>query len=1132
MSPNDADEPALLPPAFLRGLESDLRALCADAKRRSPSVKATAERVILLLREADNTELSRAAADAAAVAFCTACEPPDASSGSAATVEKTRVVIRAVSCVHKLLTHRAIPVERLPECLDALERLGVGSADDAITLKVLQALLALLTVRTYVRALPPHQLARAVSLLFKLRTERSTASASLAAIASRDTQAEDGVIEITSQAAFRQVASDLFTSAADVMISFSGVGARDGSNLPPVVRAACGLFQDLCSVVAGDDLKWLSLNRGIPRDPDSNENKSAISLIAANAQPIHLVLALEVMEDGLACNESLFTTSPVFSQILSSRLCPAVHELLRSDEDRPVLKALFGLVVTLIRGFWTHLVPDTEVLLACIAKIASMDTSPSGSILLSPSSSASTSSNHTVNWAVVYAAEALRSILLVDKNRPENEDDTIIVSMFKTFDMNRDEMTHVVTDLIDTVCRSADACAALPTTDPASLPTGPLHTSSKPFAIPNSANLANFHVASSAGLCLSYCAAALLAAERGQVTVLSAMLTETIVNSIIGLLSRLISDAPAASLALLVNGIVSIALAADKSNLEHARSRAVTSIGTCAVTSLYRIDTSSSDAASLSESRVYALYRALFAIQGVCGEHFETNWIDFVDAVQPLDVALYGDILPTTDIESAGSNGVTSSTTPTPLSLSSRISSLSSPALASILAPLRKELEAAFRSISSLSWNACNDLVAALVVSSRASMASLVKPGIISADDEMSGAASVSSSSRLPATSGTQLRIFGLVRAEAVMCSMLSRSSGDLCSMPPGLWQLVSGHLVAAACDSPFPAMRSTAVRSLVQVASFALDAKAYGLVPHDKIISPFVDLLSSTYSDTRKDCVEAIYRLLETRGEFLKGSDAWSIVLSILMTSISNDHEQQTDQEKFVLSSDEQQKRVADALSADITARVFPQDRGQPSQSDEAMVQRGFQAVQLIADDFLSFLAFETLSDWVDVVGAYGQQGADVNVALTAVGLLWRTADFFAKNCSDSGGHDSLWMKLFAVLKAIGSDERPEVRNGAVKTLSSTLSAHGSKLNATAWKGCVERALLPLLEEVMRGDGTENGSPAARASSSNLRGKGNAPVVLHHSRDTPRKQWNETRVLALSGYIANGNAYSGQSAG
>jgi len=56
-----------------------------------------------------------------------------------------------------------------------------------------------------------------------------------------------------------------------------------------------------------------------------------------------------------------------------------------------------------------------------------------------------------------------------------------------------------------------------------------------------------------------------------------------------------------------------------------------------------------------------------------------------------------------------------------------------------------------------------------------------------------------------------------------------------------------------------------------------------------------------------------------------------------------------------------------------------------------------GFRAVQLVSGDFLPSLSLRSLRLWTHVLAAYAARRTDVIAALTAVGLLWRTADALA---------------------------------------------------------------------------------------------------------------------------------------
>ena len=53
------------------------------------------------------------------------------------------------------------------------------------------------------------------------------------------------------------------------------------------------------------------------------------------------------------------------------------------------------------------------------------------------------------------------------------------------------------------------------------------------------------------------------------------------------------------------------------------------------------------------------------------------------------------------------------------------------------------------------------------------------------------------------------------------------------------------------------------------------------------------------------------------------------------------------------------------------------------------------FSDVQLILDDFLNEMDFEEVLSLGSLVAAYTQQPSDINVALSAVGLYWKLADY-----------------------------------------------------------------------------------------------------------------------------------------
>ena len=74
-------------------------------------------------------------------------------------------------------------------------------------------------------------------------------------------------------------------------------------------------------------------------------------------------------------------------------------------------------------------------------------------------------------------------------------------------------------------------------------------------------------------------------------------------------------------------------------------------------------------------------------------------------------------------------------------------------------------------------------------------------------------------------------------------------------------------------------------------------------------------------------------------------------------------------------------------------------------------MVSYSFLAVsdvQLILDDFLNEMDFEEVLSLGSLVAAYTQQPSDINVALSAVGLYWKLADYTLITARGGNG----WMR------------------------------------------------------------------------------------------------------------------------
>ncbi|XP_021311537.1 protein MON2 homolog isoform X3 [Sorghum bicolor] len=331
------------------------------------------------------------------------------------------------------------------------------------------------------------------------------------------------------------------------------------------------------------------------------------------------------------------------------------------------------------------------------------------------------------------------------------------------------------------------------------------------------------------------------------------------------------------------------------------------------------------------------------------------------------------------------------------------------------------------------------------------------------------------------------------------------------------IWdQIAAHHLELANCSNP--QLRSMALDSLDQsICSVVGSEKFQGIssAPHQfqesnlvkesetvsfeyAVLSPLVILYSSNKNvDVQMGALKILLHVLERHGEKL--SYSWPSILHML-------------------------RAVTDA-------------------SEKDLISLGFQSIRVIMNEGLATIPVQCLHECILVTGAYGTQKTDINISLTSVGLLWTATDFIVKGLISkpieqadvqSGGtikdanskqvpakqivdYSILFFSVFSVLQKLGSDDRPEVRNSAVRTLFQTLSTHGQKLSKSMWEDCLWLYVFPMLEHVSHLASTSSRDEWQGKELGTRAGKA-VHMLIHHSRNTAQKQWDETIVLVLGG--------------
>ncbi|XP_065133432.1 protein MON2 homolog isoform X3 [Paramisgurnus dabryanus] len=310
------------------------------------------------------------------------------------------------------------------------------------------------------------------------------------------------------------------------------------------------------------------------------------------------------------------------------------------------------------------------------------------------------------------------------------------------------------------------------------------------------------------------------------------------------------------------------------------------------------------------------------------------------------------------------------------------------------------------------------------------------------------------------------------------------------------LWRPLTAHLLEV-CQHPNARMREWGAEAVTSLIKAGLSYKhepplSQNQRLHLLLLHPLKELSNVLHADIRQKQLECVLQILQNQGDSL--GPGWPLVLGVI-GAIRNDQ-------------------------------------------GESLIRTAFQCLQLVVTDFLPTMPCTCLQIVVDVAGSFGLQNQELNISLTSIGLLWNISDYFfqrgetiteelekeeailVKQAQDIGEplnrpfhpappFDCLWLCLYAKLGELCVDPRPAVRKSAGQTMFSTIAAHGTLLQPSTWNIVVWKVLFHLLNCVRKSSTTADKEKIE---------SGGGNILIHHSRDTAEKQWAETWVLTLAG--------------
>lgn len=306
--------------------------------------------------------------------------------------------------------------------------------------------------------------------------------------------------------------------------------------------------------------------------------------------------------------------------------------------------------------------------------------------------------------------------------------------------------------------------------------------------------------------------------------------------------------------------------------------------------------------------------------------------------------------------------------------------------------------------------------------------------------------------------------------------------------------------------------LRGLAAGALCRILAQALCKGALALseqpeAAQDELLRHLEVLLKSPHVDTRARICEGLLSILQVSGQELHPT-AWGTVIHLVSTASRVELERVGI--GFQLPSDVEILKPVTQLAPADTAGAF----------SSAALQTIFQLLELLVHDFMEYVPLESVETLTASIGAFARYtGLGMSNSLTAVGFLWNVADALARyHCAEAspggsrepaGCFEELWVHIFMQLRTLASDARPEVRNCAVKSLPTALLSHGPRVGVACYRRCLSDILIKVVSEIQ--------GAARKAASAGPGSKGDG-IIVHHSRDTPAKQWDETLVLALEG--------------
>ncbi|TPX66623.1 hypothetical protein SpCBS45565_g04327 [Spizellomyces sp. 'palustris'] len=1125
--------------ALANFLQNELLTLSSEARRKHPEIKEAAERLLYILRAlkerpqsqpvpegVDIVAVELAKTDEALRPFIMSCETKNA-----------KLVPTAVGCLQRLITHQAIPEASIMLVLKTLSDLITTSVE--LQLKILQTVLPLLTNYRNVHG---EILAEALFLCFRLQETKSP------------------IVNNTAAATVRQLVTFVFDKVATederANVETGTTDFKAVRHLSLSGQDACMLFKDLCLLTGGEPASFLPL------------------------QSLPKYFGLELIEAVICHHPKLFQDHAELCNLMKERVCPLIIKSFSDRLDFPLACRLMRVVHAILKQYHEMLMMECEIFLSMFCRLLEPDHAPlwhrvlimevykslcADAGLLRFVYKSYDQKEHTTK-VFHEMITAIRRIVVSE--RPALLLHSPVTNSSEAVDMEAEEQYSLTASGAQMKLQCLDQ---LDKAEPPSIPEtyiiylailcmSSIVDSEAQFAMPL---LAEASTPSEHKNDVILAIEMANASWAGILAAVSFLVTASVddeifsmvirayqnITSVLGLLG--LTSPRDAFLASLSKSCIPSFLAGDA--FGHTKGDAGQGLHPASLQNLAR------GGVVLNDRNVLCLRALIYVAHSLSPVLEDKAWYLILETLQVADkyiatgktgrreqssMALLGD---------AKENRLRSGSIIGPAQHGS--------AMENQFVTLLLFTKKLFESTSAMEERNLMEFLRALC--------QLARTSIVNTSTTAGPTAKDASMKVAEEKSFAVAKIHDVVLHNTARLVQASNFT---------LWDLVIGELVDLAhiptCTS---SMRAQVCQTLSDILVAAIQtANLKDTDIEMKLLEPIrrLTLVESNASgttvdseekdriarypwfvDVQKAGLETLNKIMQNSGQYI--SNGWPLILEVVRTVVSL-------RVRKPRMADGQAPTAGNTQDAILSPPLA--DTAATTAKAAGLVRVAFPCLQLICTDFLSVLNPTVLHQCIETLGSFGSQMDDLNISLTAVGLLWSVSDFVLTKRQDlekehlankqppnqdpktSASHssvmmaessllanmsmkrsastciamlteplstrtmDSLWMLLLGHLSQLCSDSRPEVRNSANQTLFRTISMNGAKLTLEAWEQCIWGVLFPLLERVQLSSEID---ASGRLNSPDV---GTPTVTMHHSRSTPSKQWDETKVITLSG--------------